>query len=141
MPSLGYTCNVCRQYSVIVINEGPPDCPHCSNTLPNIKKDFNFDLCPLCGCRQFYIQKDFSQALGCLVMALGIVLVPVTYGLSLPVFALADWFLFKKFPMMSVCYRCGTEFKGFAIPAHFKYFMHHIGEKHERELEKDEKKL
>jgi len=141
MSSIGYSCISCHQYSRIEINQSELSCPHCSKALSRIEKNFNFDLCPLCECRQFYVQKDFNRALGCLVMVIGIVLVPVTYGLSLPIFALLDWFLFKKFPMMAVCYRCGTEFNGFFIPQHFKPFMHPIGEKYEREVEKAKKKL
>lgn len=68
-------------------------------------------------------------------MLLGILLVPVTYGISLPVFALIDWALYKKVSALAVCYRCGGEFRGFSIPGHFKGFMHHIGEKYEREQE------
>lgn len=76
--------------------------------------------------------KDFNQALGCLIMAGGIVLVPFTYGLSLPVFALLDWVLFRRVASFVVCYRCATEFRGFVVPKHFKPFLHHIGLKYDK---------
>ena len=69
-------------------------------------------------------------------MLIGILLVPLTYGLSLPIFFGIDWLLRKKIPDIIICYRCGGEFRGFGIPSSFKEFMHHIGEKYEREKKK-----
>lgn len=91
-----------------------------------------FDVCPVCRCRQFYLAKDFNQAVGCLVIAVGIMCVPFTYGLSLPVFAVVDWFLFWKVKTMIVCYQCGSEFRGFEISQHLKSFQHHIGLKYDK---------
>ena len=88
--------------------------------------------CPACGCSQFYLQKDFNQALGCLVMLVGIVLVPFTYGISMIVFAGIDWLLFRKVPTMVVCYKCGGDIRGLEPPEHLKPFMHHIGVKYDR---------
>ncbi len=67
-----------------------------------------------------------------MVMGVGIVLVPVTYGLSLPVFALIDWIIYKKVPKLVACYRCGAEFRGFKVPEGLKAFMHHIGLKYDK---------
>lgn len=65
-------------------------------------------------------------------MLIAIVFVPLTYGLSLPVFALFDWWLYRKVPMLTVCYRCGAEYRGFHSSKTFKPFLHHIGEKYDR---------
>jgi len=65
-------------------------------------------------------------------MLLGILLVPVTYGLSLPVMAAVDWLLYKKYPTIAVCYRCGMEFHNFDYPKRLKPFMHHIGLKYDK---------
>ena len=65
-------------------------------------------------------------------MGVGIALVPVTYGLSLPVFALVDWVIYRKVPKLTACYRCGSEFRGFTDPKCFKPFMHHIGLKYDK---------
>jgi len=137
MISVGRECEFCGQYARVEILPGtPPACPVCQKTWPAVHSDFLFESCPFCKCRQFYVQKDFNQAAGCLIMLFGIILVPLTYGISLPVFALVDWFLFRRVPTIAVCYRCGCEFRGFTIPKGFKNFMHHIGEKYEREQEK-----
>ena len=65
-------------------------------------------------------------------MLAGIILVPWTYGLSLPFFALIDWVLHKRVPTLVNCYKCGTEFRGFPVLKHFKAFMHHIGLKYDK---------
>jgi len=65
-------------------------------------------------------------------MIIGIALVPATYGLSLPVFALMDWLLHRKVPTLINCYKCGSEFRGFNNSKNFKPFMHHIGIKYDK---------
>lgn len=135
MKTVAWDCPACRNH---VAAELKPNavlvCPKCSRECGKIDSNgFHFNSCPLCPCSQFYLVKDFNQALGCMVMLIGIVFVPVTYGLSLPAMALLDWFLYFKIPSMAVCYRCGAEFRGFKkLPEHFRPFLHHIGEKYDK---------
>ena len=35
--------------------------------------------CPECGCNHLYKKKDFNQALGCLVILIGAIFVPITF--------------------------------------------------------------
>lgn len=83
-----------------------------------------FDTCPVCQCTAFYRQKDFNHALGCVFLAVGFVLVPWTYGLSLPALWLLDMALRRRVPDMAVCYRCRAAFRGGDIPAHIGPFEH-----------------
>ena len=133
-PSISRECMKCKQYSRIEISSDQEIlCPHCHEKWGEVDKlETIFEHCPLCACRQFYTDKDFNQAIGCLIMFIGIILVPFTYGISLPVFALIDFLLRKKIKSMIVCYRCGAEFRGFETPAHLKGFMHHIGLKYDK---------
>jgi hypothetical protein len=133
--TLAQKCPQCKSYASI--NWGPHlklSCPKCSHTWGETSQNKDaFDKCPACGCRQFYLSKDFNQLLGCLIMLTGIVLVPWTYGLSLPVFALVDWILHKRVAALLNCYRCGLEFHGFKDEEkRFKPFMHHIGLKYDK---------
>ena len=108
-------------------------CSHCQKEWGKVEKaETIFDRCPICTCRQFYTDKDFNQIIGFAIMGVGIVLVPLTYGLSLPVFALIDWIIYKKVPKLVACYRCGSEFRGFPIPDRLKNFMHPIGLKYDK---------
>ena len=134
MYTISRECDSCKNFSQVLVSENQPIvCPQCSKEwgkLESVQKVF--DRCPVCGCRQFYLQKDFNQALGCFIMIIGIGLVPWTYGLSLPVFAFFDWVFYKRVPTMVICYKCFSEFRGFKIPEHLKPFMHPIGEKYDK---------
>ena len=136
MPTLSCWCENCKDYDPVVLEIQPGIsiiCPNCKKILGVVKNvESIFTSCPVCQCNQFYTQKDFYQAGGCFVMLIGIILVPFSYGLSLPFFALIDWFVYKRVPTMVVCYRCGSEFRDFPIPDHFKNFMHHIGVKYDK---------
>ena len=73
------------------------------------------EVCPLCGCRHLYRQRDFNRALGCLLVVAGAALVPWTFGLSLPVFGLVDLWLYRRLKDAVVCYRCDTVYRD-AVP-------------------------
>ncbi len=134
MPLIGRHCPACKQHGLVPIasfqNIVCPTCQTVWGKTAALEKIF--ESCPCCQNRQFYTQKDFNQALGCAIMALGIILVPWTYGLSLPVFAVIDWGLRKKVKDIVVCYKCGSEFHDFSIPQNCKPFMHHIGLKYDK---------
>ncbi len=134
MPTMARFCDKCRKYTLSTVSEAVAlKCIHCHQewgTVSSIEQIF--DRCPVCTCRQFYTDKDFNQVIGFAVMGVGIVLVPFTYGLSLPVFALIDWIIYKRVSRLVACYRCGTEFRGFTIPERLKPFMHHIGLKYDK---------
>ncbi len=69
------------------------------------------EVCPLCGCRHLYRQRDFNRALGCALVAVGAALVPWTFGLSLPAFGLVDLWLWRRLKDAVVCYRCDTVYR------------------------------
>ncbi len=134
MMTLSRFCPNCKKYGILEIKDHVDlICPSCQQQWGKVEKaEALFDRCPICTCRQFYTDKDFNQALGFVIMGVGIVLVPWTYGLSLPVFALADWFIYRSVPRLVACYRCGSEYRGFSIPDRLKSFMHHIGLKYDK---------
>ena len=134
MPTMARFCDQCRKYTMSTVSDGVQlKCLHCQNQWGEVVSTENvFDRCPVCTCRQFYTDKDFNQVIGFIIMGIGIVLVPFTYCLSLPVFALIDWIIYKRVPRLVACYRCATEFRGFKIPDRLKPFMHHIGLKYDK---------
>ena len=128
-------CKKCKQYLIVEISANIfIQCPKCHDPWGTIKNPQNiFDYCPICDCRQFYLSKDFNQFLGCSIMLVGIILVPWTYGISLPIFALIDWLLHRKVATIINCYHCGTEFRGFNDEQkRFKPFLHPIGLKYDK---------
>ena len=134
MYTISRECDSCKKFFQIPVSENQPIvCPQCCKEWGKVESIAKvFEGCPVCGGRQFYLQKDFNQALGCLIMLIGIALVPWTFALSLPIFALFDWFLHKRVPTIVICYKCLSEFRGFQILPHFKPFLHHIGEKYDK---------
>jgi len=68
--------------------------------------------CAVCGDDKLYIQKDFSQKIGCLIVGIGAILVPWTYGLSLAACALIDFAFYRVLPWITVCYVCGSRYRG-----------------------------
>lgn len=134
MKTISRFCDHCKKYGRIELKDDIPlTCPYCQQSWGDVGKvDAILDRCPVCTCRQFYSDKDFNQIIGFIIMGIGIVLVPITYGLSLPFFALIDWIIYNKVPKLIACYRCGSEFRGYNAPSQFKPFMHHIGLKYDK---------
>lgn len=67
--------------------------------------------CPLCGCRHLYRQKDFNRKLGLALLVLGFALAYFTYGLSIVLLTLFDFWLYKRVGDVGCCYQCGTLFR------------------------------
>lgn len=107
--SIGAACRSCR--TPLPIAPGSPAEPAKPITR-----------CPVCGEDKLYVQKRFSQKLGCLIIAAGAAAVPWTYGLSLAVCALLDLFLYRLLPTITVCYVCATRIAGVPVnPQHHAY--------------------
>jgi len=93
-------------------------CPGCGTPRPVTREGWTetaVEVCPLCGCRHLYRQRDFNRGLGCLLVVAGAALVPWTFGLSLPVFGLVDLWLYRRLKDAVVCYRCDTVYRD-AVP-------------------------
>ena len=92
-------------------------CPNCSAVVEididgwSSETDSFIERCVICDCRHLYRQRDFNRALGCSLVAVGAVLVPWTYGLSLVLLSLVDLILYYRLPASVVCYRCDTVYR------------------------------
>ena len=67
----------------------------------------------MCGYDRLYAQKDFNRKIGLAVVAVGAVLSPWTYGLSLVVCMAMDYGLYRFVPEITVCYGCDAIYRGF----------------------------
>jgi hypothetical protein len=105
---------------------GELPCPHCGRARPVAAAGWTpatletpslpalpaiIELCPLCGCRHLYRQRDVNRAMGCTIVAIGAALVPWTFGLSLLAFGLVDLWLYRRLREVVVCYRCDTVYR------------------------------
>ena len=101
------------------ISSGEPiGCPNCGVEVAvptDSWRGDRLDACPLCGCEHLYRQRDFNRGLGCLLVVIGAILVPWTYGLSLVALSLVDLWLYRRLNNSVVCYRCDTVYRD-AVP-------------------------
>lgn len=84
--------------------------------------------CPVCGCRDLFVRKDFPQRLGlAVVVVAGVAFVVLaarrtTFYLGAWVLlgaAAVDALLYAFVRRVTVCYRCRAEFRGVPVnPAH-----------------------
>lgn len=97
--------------------------------------------CPLCGTEDMYVQKDFPERIGLLLVVSGLALATYawyhyswigTFGTLFGFFAV-DWILFHTRKDVTVCYRCNAQFRDMAEnPAH-RAFDLGIGEHYRQE--------
>ena len=78
-------------------------------------------------------KKDFNHTLGCLIILVGAVFVPLTYGISLVALFLLDLLLYGKIKDSVECYKCKTEYKNIVVPKNMMSFDHHIAEIYEND--------
>jgi DNA-directed RNA polymerase subunit RPC12/RpoP len=96
-------------------------CPECGVARPIAAGGWSdeatrrVEVCPLCGSKHLYRQRDVHRAWGCALVALGAALVPWTYGLSLVSLGLVDLYLHRRLRDAVVCYRCDTVYRD-AVP-------------------------
>jgi hypothetical protein len=93
-------------------------CPNCGVETPVAEDGWterSVETCPLCECRHLYRQRDINRAWGCLLVVIGAIFVPWTYGLSLVLLSLVDFLVYRKLRNAVVCYRCDTVYRD-AVP-------------------------
>lgn len=73
--------------------------------------------CPVCGSADRYSQRDFNRALGLTLAGIGLALGPITSWISTVAAIGLDALLYLTVPLVSVCYACNAQLRGFAKPA------------------------
>ncbi|MGY8780061.1 MAG: hypothetical protein ACKVJJ_00190 [Fidelibacterota bacterium] len=120
-------CEVCQK---IQSYSEAKTCGECHNS-QLFENNLDFSECPVCSSKHLYRKKDFNQAVGCIVILIGALLVPWTYGLSLLVLSLVDYLLYRRIKDSVECYKCKSEFKDIIVPEMLKPFDHHTAEQFE----------
>lgn len=86
--------------------------------------------CIVCGCRELFVRKDFSQRLGVSIVVVGLLFSTVAWGfhwryLSYAILfatALCDVVLYVLVGNMLQCYRCQAEYRGLSGLEQFEPF-------------------
>jgi ribosomal protein L37AE/L43A len=130
--TLQFLCPGCEQVAFLQLRSLPETwtCPKCGKALtpvPQAKLAEGGQLvrCAICAGERFYTQRDFNQRIGCLVAGIGAALSPFTYGISLLVCLALDGGLYFLLKQATVCYRCGSIYRGTARnPEHGAFDLH-----------------
>ena len=69
-------------------------------------------LCPICGSRDLFRQRDFHQRAGVVIALIGAVFALVTKFLSLFAAGMLDLVLYLTAPERLICYRCHSCIRG-----------------------------
>lgn len=94
--------------------------------------------CPVCGCRELFVRKDFPQVTGFVVVVLAAVISLVLYGVGntllavcvLGAMVVVDLVIFFFTSRCLVCYRCRSEYRHLPIPKDQPGWNLAIGEKY-----------
>ena len=85
----------CEQCKMKMHFEDARECNQCQQ--PELfNSTLDFSCCPICGSNHFYRKKDFNQAIGCIIILIGAILVPWTYGISLLILSIIDYLLYRR---------------------------------------------
>ncbi len=87
---------------------------------PAVRADESVDRCPVCAGGDFYIRKDFNPKLGLTIVIIGASISGIFYyfkrdfiAYSILGFAtLIDLAIYGRLKLVTVCYRCHSEFRG-----------------------------
>jgi hypothetical protein len=120
-------CPACGRKQRLAAAGAPREttCSRCGKTgnldwSGSVAADREVDTCPVCGGGDFYVHKDLNRNLGLTAVVIVALIsvgllyydrVVLAYGV-LFVFALVDLVIYQLLTMVTVCYRCQTEFRG-----------------------------
>jgi ribosomal protein L40E len=145
---LTFACPSCGTVGQVASVEsvGRAVCRRCGTDRPLHPEGIDgsrLDACPWCLTTDLYIQKDFPQALGLLIVMLQIGISTVFWYYEKPIetfavllgFTLLDWALYPRVPDVTICYRCGCQIRGGGSDGdgRFHPFDQAIGERYRQE--------
>jgi hypothetical protein len=93
--------------------------------------------CAFCGNRTFFLQKDFDQRLGCLIMGVALaaaLFVGWRFGWiwftpALLASVVVDWVVAARIRPVTICYRCDAEYRDVPVNPSHKGYDPHLAER------------
>jgi hypothetical protein len=94
--------------------------------------------CAFCGGRAFFLQKDFDQRLGCLLMAISLAaalfagwkLGWIWFTPVLLVSVVVDWIVATRVRPVTICYRCDAEYREAPPNPRHRGYDPHVAERY-----------
>ncbi len=142
--NIRFVCPVCECPGRVEV-PGPASwqCPRCDHVIVITPPgdDGKVHACAVCGNAEIYKKKDFPHWLGLTILSGACLASVVPYYLRYPSITWAiligsaafDGVLYLCVGDVSVCYRCGAEFRGFPVNAEHKPFELTVGERYRQE--------
>lgn len=134
--ALSWSCAACGEANASRPAGDGVSCDACGAAVAVVEPHRELRQCAVCGSTRLYRQRDFNRFLGLAVIVVGAVLVPFTYGISLPVVFLIDLILYRRVAEMAVCYLCRAEYRGIEVPKRILPFRHHLAAGYEKRRER-----
>jgi hypothetical protein len=145
---LTFACPECGVIDRVAAIEAAPEvgCRGCGRAHPMHRDAFDgagLRSCPWCATADLYLQKDFPQGLGLVIVIAGFVVSTVFWYQERPVpalgvllaSALVDMALYYLVPDVTICYRCLGQYRGAGSSpdGRFRGFDLAIGERYRQE--------
>ncbi len=136
-PEIAFACPSCGGEATTSL-DGDGSCTRCEESprldIPDkLREKRVVERCTACGNTQLYVQRDFNQRAGLVIVVIGAALAPFTpYYSSLFVAAAIDAVLYMVLPEITVCYRCQAHFRGFDKNPEQEAFDLHIAEQYSK---------
>ncbi len=94
--------------------------------------------CAFCDNRAFFLQKDFDQRLGCLIMAASLAAALVVgwkfgwiwFTPVLLATVVVDWIVAARIRPVTICYRCDAEYRDVPVNPRHKGYDPHVAERY-----------
>jgi len=120
---------------------GDFSCARCGRAyatdVPGAMGEQGIERCAFCGNRTFFLQKDFDQRLGCLIMGVSLaaaLFVGWRFGWiwftpALLASVVVDWIVAAKIRPVTICYRCDAEYRDVPVHPSHKGYDPHLAER------------
>jgi hypothetical protein len=94
--------------------------------------------CAFCGDHAFFLQKDFDQRLGCLIMGVSLAAAlfvgwkfgRIWFTPVLLATVVVDWIVAAKIRPVTICYRCDAEYRDMPVHPRHKGYDPHVAERY-----------
>jgi hypothetical protein len=104
-------------------------------------RDGNVLQCLICPCRDLYVRKDFSQALGVTIVIIGMIISSIFWLYRMPLWTYGTLFLFAGIDVVLYitvgnvlqCYQCQTQYRNLPALEEHEGFDLEIHEKHRQQ--------
>lgn len=138
--NVSYSCRECERRVQVNVPADAREvrCPACDKALavdPQMAFEGNvvggpLQQCLICGCRELFVRKNFSQRLGVGIVVVGIIASTIAWGMHkgyisygiLFATALIDFVLYFSVGNLLQCYRCQAEYRGLSRLESFEPF-------------------